>query len=254
MGPTLWVELLLSAIGLRRIVENDLLVIREKDKAAAKRLPGEMRAGWEAYFSKAAFGKADPLPDGWDWTWLAKRLDDEWQPVEVVGNFSDEELDRIRAACEERRTWVRANAPVRTRQTIVGLKETPTSDVDLADFRRAWHAVDDVMRFALDTWGGIATGKQLETVEATSPAAHALSKDIMFRALAKRLAAKDSYKVPWRKEIAVGTYLGQSSWTAELAASMQAAVEQGEPSQPAMKPLDIDTKALTTPMGRAESR
>jgi pyruvate/2-oxoglutarate dehydrogenase complex dihydrolipoamide dehydrogenase (E3) component len=34
----------------------------------------------------------------------------------------------------------------------------------------------------------------------------------------------------------------------------QAAVEQGEPSQPAMKPLDIDTKALTTPMGRAESR
>lgn len=254
MGPTLWVELLLSAIGLRRIIGDDLLVVREKDKAAAKRLPGALRDGWEMYFGKAAFTSADPLPDRWDWDWLSKRLDDEWQPVEVVGNFSDEELEEIRAACEERRTWVRANAPVRARQTIVGIQETPASDVDLADFRRAWHVVDDALRVTLDTWGGIVTGKQRDTADAVIPATYGLSRDIMFRALAKKLAAKDSYKVPWRKEVAVGTFIGQSSASPDLIKAMQEAVEQGEPSQPSTKPLDIDTGALTTPMGRAEAR
>lgn len=250
----LWVDLLLSAVGLQRIVDNDLLVIRESDKQRARSIPNALRVGWQEYFARAPFTSADPLPDGWNWKSLAARLNEEWAPVVVSGNLSPDELEAVRAACEERRAWVRANAPVRAKQTIVGVKEVPSSDVDIADFRRAWHVVDSVERLALDTWSGIVTGKQYDVELEQHPNTYEMSRSIAYRALAKRLAAKDSYKVPWAKEKALGVYLGTSLVDASLVEAMQSAVEQGEPQAPNMKPLDVDTKALATPIGRAEAR
>lgn len=259
--PSLKAELLLAAIGMRRVLEPGPLKILVRDQEEAAALQRRIESFWRGFFASDDLERADPLPEGFSWPFLREALAEDATDLATEDNvqgFSELEDGALFGALTLRlRELLRREAPIRTRQVGTGLEPVEPSDHDLARFRRVWHVVDDPMRVLKDTASGIVSAKQVATLREAYPALAEAMTDVAFRALAARVADSASYRIPWHKDVPMRRFLGSWRWSPALVVRLQDALQKAkaQPEATAMpRPLPMRPEALATPVERVTGR
>jgi hypothetical protein len=254
----------MAAVGMRRILEPDELVILVRDREAASALPRKISAMWRAYFGSDDLERAEPLPEGFSWPWLRDHLTGDTEADAVAANLVDfEDMDQgvaFGALCVRLRELLRKAAPIRYRQVGTGVEIEDPSDTALAKFRRVWGVVDDPLRAITDTSSGILTAGQVVALKVAYPGLYGQMRDSAFQALAARVAGKPGYRIPWHKDVPLRRFLGSWRWDHALARELQAALQAaqaspgGASSGPLPRPLPMAPNVFQTPVERIQGK
>jgi hypothetical protein len=257
--PGLWADVLLSRLGMRRVLGTDDVRILQRDRAAALALPRAIVAAFRRFFAADDFERPRPLRPGYDWPWISEALSSPWSADafagRVVGELGPGEVAELEAAADRVRTYLLSIAPTDRRPIGPRGKPAPAPEGAAAAFRRAWDVADDPTVVTDDLAGGILTRGQVRDLHACYPALGRYVHAAAFSALSQRLQRSPRYQVPYDQDRALAALLGRVSWPPGVGRDLQAAItaeaqRAGQPRQPPPGPVEAGADSARTPAQR----
>jgi len=246
-------ESLLAVTGIREILADSPPRITQAMKAEAEMLPRDFRRELRRFvtFDESPRGRAVPPFDYRRYLGqFSEALDTETGTVspqlleKIADGFRPEDSDLAAGygACVARvLPYLQGLMPVRTELTVAKTYSFDPSDTEIAAFRRAFDVANDPRVILRDMAGGTLIPDQVGHFAACYPDMYSATKTMLGLAMADALAAKKSWRLPWKKELMVQCLFQTDTFTPGMLADLQSRFAK-PPSKP-QAPQSAPSKA-----------
>lgn len=128
---------------------------------------------------------------------------------------------------------LREQIPRTVHQDVMGTKQTPGTDMDVARFARSWAVATDPLIVLRDLCEGSLTSDQVEAFATYWPQLYAAAKDAVIDGLTDMRTARPKWELEPRRDALLRKFMGLEPVNTEVAADFQALYAQMTAEPPA---------------------